>query len=129
MFPAKISNLFSTATARAADATIPACVDNSCTNPDCLDHGLRRPSAIMTPSARHPTTKELPHVTETSTSTDNVWTNIALASPPPAITFSSFDGAGDKLTMSGAVDASNLEKGYQAGMVHTAPNIVIGIPA
>jgi len=128
MFPASMSNLFSTSASRTADATISACDDNSCSNLDCLVHGLRRPSAVVTPAARHPTTTELPHVTESATSTDNVWTNIALASPPPAITFSSFDGAGDN-TMSGAVDGSSLEKGYQAGMVPTAASTVVSIPA
>jgi len=127
MFPAKISNLFSTPTSRTVDATISACDENSCTNLDCIVHGLRHPLAVVKPSPRQPTTNELPHATEPTAGTDNAWTNIALASPPPAITFSSFDGAGDN-TMTGALDASNLEKGYQAGMVHTAPNTVIGMP-
>jgi len=123
------SGIATTSTTHISDATNLTCHDTVCTNLDCLIHSLKRPSAALTPPSRCPTAKELQHASEPIPGNSDVWTNIALSSPPPVYTITSFDGAGDNLTMSGAVDASAMEKGYQSGQrIYAIPNSTIGMP-
>jgi len=117
------SNLF--AASASENAKTLTCDDHLCIDPECSIHGPRRPATVVMREPCRLGTGELPSVDEQSTSTNDVWTNIALAAPSPIHAIPSFDGPSDGITMSGAVDAADLEKGNKGGQMIYATN---GVP-